>query len=495
MPSSSSSYRLDNSKRKFYDLLDNISSPKINHARTDSTATLAPEQHSKRPRVTPTQTSRPLTAPSSKTRPISANNDRALVRAEPTSTTPSPNGRRRPKSYAPGYTPGKPRLRHKSSAGLALDGAADRELPNYAPWSHDQFLARLKTFADVRTWTPKPMGIGEVEWAKRGWSIAAKDTVGCKGGCGKRLLVRVVKEKKDATGPSEVDDESSWWMGDVELAMVERYKGLIIEAHDDDCLWRKAGCKDDIYRIQQADPSVWQKELKERYAALLTMETALPEVLEMPQQEREKEPFNIDAFAKIVPPTLLDRPHGKENSEPVEGAETTPPISNAINKIALNLALCGWTGQSPNGVNLAYCTKCFQRVGLWLYRIVSSTTPLSSDLEPMTFNPVDLHREHCPWKNIESQCAKGSLEGLSGWQVLVHLVTGYRKHEYMEREREREKEKELAQEREEDVASVHEEQSPRKSRDELRQEDAVKRGRLQRLKRAFTVTKKSKDKV
>lgn len=75
----------------------------------------------------------------------------------------------------------------------------------------------------------------------------------------------------------------------------------------------------------------------------------------------------------------------------------------------------------------------------------------------------------------------------------MHLVKGYKKHEYVERERE--KEKETAQEREEDVTSVHEDQSPRKSREELRQEDAVKRGRLQRLKRAFTVSKKSKDKV
>lgn len=483
MPSSSSSYKLDSSKRKFYSLLDNISTPKINnHARAESTATLAPEHQNKR--------SKPLTPPLSDIRPVSANSDRAVLRTEPTSTFPSPNGKRRPKSYAPGYTPGKPRQRHKPSASLALEGAAEPVLPNYAPWSHGQFLSRLKTFADVRTWTSKPVGIGEVEWAKRGWSIAAKDTVGCKGGCEKRLLVKVVDEKKDTSGAS--DDESSWWMGDVELAMVERYKGLIVEAHDEDCLWRKAGCKDDIYRIQQADPSVWQKELKDRYASLMTMESALPETLEMPQQE-EKNLFDIHAFANTVPPKLLDRPYGKDHTEPAEGADSTPHTPNAINKIALNLALCGWTGQSPNGVNLAYCTKCFQRVGLWLYRILPSTTPLSSDLEPMIFNPIDLHREHCPWKNIESQCAKGSLEGLSGWQVLVHLVRGYKRYEHMERESEMDKE--MAQERVEDVAIVHEDQSPRKSRDELRQDDAVKRGRLQRLKRVFTVSKKSKDKA
>jgi hypothetical protein len=350
---------------------------------------------------------------------------------------------------------------------------------NYAPWSHEQFLARLKTFADFKTWTTKPVGIGEVEWAKRGWTVTAKDTVSCKGGCEKRLLIKIVKETSEAEH-GQVDEDSSWWMGDVEKAMVERYKDLIITAHDEGCLWRKAGCKDDIYRIQMADPVVWQKELKERYASLLTLKSALPDSLEMPQQDG-KDSFDIDAIAKIVPPTVLERsPKGKDDTEPSTTVKTATPTTNDANLIALNLALCGWTGQSPNGVHLAYCTKCFQRVGLWLYRIVPSTTSLSSDLEPMTFNPIELHREHCPWKNPESQCAKGSLEGLAGWQVLVSLVKGHRRHDFVDREGERDW----------DVATVYDEDSPRKSREEIRKEDQVRKGRLQRLKRAFTVSKK-----
>jgi hypothetical protein len=359
-------------------------------------------------------------------------------------------------------------------------------LPNYAPWSHDQFLVRLKTFADVRTWTPKPTGIGEVDWAKRGWSVTGKDTVGCKGGCEKRLLVKIAKEKQTATeADEEAGEDSSWWMGDVEMAMVQRYKGLIVDAHDEGCLWRKAGCKDDIYRIQMADPAVWQKELKVRYSSLLTIESALPESLEMPQQEG-KDPFDIGVIAKTVPATILERSAtGKENTEPSTPTELTPPVTKDTNNIALNLALCGWIGQSPNGVHLAYCTKCFQRVGLWLYRIVPSTTPLSSDLEPMVFNPVELHREHCPWKNPELQSARGSLAGMAGWQILVSLVKSYRRYDQVERERERA----------EDVVSIHEEDSPRKSMEEIRREDLVRKGRLQRLKRAFTVSKKNKDKA
>ena len=61
--------------------------------------------------------------------------------------------------------------------------------PNYAPWSHDAFLARLKTFRSVSLWHPKPETIGEVEWAKRGWVCVDVNTVGCRGGCERRVVV------------------------------------------------------------------------------------------------------------------------------------------------------------------------------------------------------------------------------------------------------------------------------------------------------------------
>lgn len=44
-----------------------------------------------------------------------------------------------------------------------------RPPPNFAPWSQESFLARLKTFSSVSKWYPKPDVINEVEWAKRGW--------------------------------------------------------------------------------------------------------------------------------------------------------------------------------------------------------------------------------------------------------------------------------------------------------------------------------------
>lgn len=49
-----------------------------------------------------------------------------------------------------------------------------RPPPNFAPWSQESFLARLKTFSSVSQWHPKPEVINEVEWAKRGWVRAMR---------------------------------------------------------------------------------------------------------------------------------------------------------------------------------------------------------------------------------------------------------------------------------------------------------------------------------
>jgi len=211
----------------------------------------------------------------------------------------------------------------------------------------------------------------------------------------------------------------------------------------------------------------------------------------MPQREgpNKQAQFDVEAIAKLLPAKVVERLHKeKENTEPAAPTDSTSQSHNDINNVALTLALCGWTGQSTNGVQLAYCPKCFQRVGLWLYgaslptsKSVTSITPGDNDNEPMVFDPIDLHREHCPWKNPNTQCALGSLEGLAGWQVLVSLVKGFKRHESKPRERRKSLESLIDAE--------EGEESPRKSREEIRKEDQVRRGRLQRLKRAFTVNK------
>lgn len=116
-----------------------------------------------------------------------------------------------------------------------------RKPPNFQPYSQELFLERLKTFAHVKKWSSKPDGIGEVDWAKRGWSCDAWNTVACKGGCEKHVVVKL-RPKRKAEDGREID-MSEDLSHDVAPALVQRYQTLIVEGHDDECLWRKTGCQ------------------------------------------------------------------------------------------------------------------------------------------------------------------------------------------------------------------------------------------------------------
>jgi hypothetical protein len=146
------------------------------------------------------------------------------------------------------FTPGKegdrrvgPGLRHVGANKTSTAQVTPRKPANFQPYSQEQFLERLKTFANVKKWTSKPDAIGEVEWAKRGWSCDLWNTVACKGGCEQRVAIRLRPKRKDA---NEKDIEMSEDLAfDVDESLVEKYKGLIVDGHHEDCLWRKRGCQ------------------------------------------------------------------------------------------------------------------------------------------------------------------------------------------------------------------------------------------------------------
>jgi hypothetical protein len=116
-----------------------------------------------------------------------------------------------------------------------------RKTPNFQPYSQEQFLGRVKTFADVKKWTTKPDAISEIEWARRGWSCDAWNSVACKGGCEKRVAVKLYTKRKDAGGKAiEMSEDMAV---DVDDKLVEKFKELIETGHAEDCLWRKRGCQ------------------------------------------------------------------------------------------------------------------------------------------------------------------------------------------------------------------------------------------------------------
>lgn len=107
--------------------------------------------------------------------------------------------------------------------------------PKYCPGDRDELIRRLGTFQELTEWTPKPDKINEIEWAKRGWVCQGKERVRCTL-CHKEL---VVKTSKTEVNGKEVPVLVG---SDIEEALVKRFIELIIDAHQEDCLWRKRGC-------------------------------------------------------------------------------------------------------------------------------------------------------------------------------------------------------------------------------------------------------------
>jgi hypothetical protein len=203
---------LATSKRKFYKLLDNLSSSKVQSQNQAATLNNEPQT---------------IDRPSKRSRMPRSAQQHSVDGSRPSSTSI--------RVLSPGSTTTTTRI--ATSHGL-------EEISTYAPWSQDQFLGRLETFADVKIWTTKPEPLSDVYWARRGWIVVERDGVACRT-CGKHMLVKIgadESEKVDEVS-NEVAVDQEWWQADMEQDFVNRYEKLIIDGHTQDCLWRKAGCK------------------------------------------------------------------------------------------------------------------------------------------------------------------------------------------------------------------------------------------------------------
>ncbi|WPG98979.1 Hypothetical protein R9X50_00178100 [Acrodontium crateriforme] len=365
-----------------------------------------------------------------------------------------------------------------------------KDLPNFAPWSHEAFLARLKTFSSVSLWHPKPEEISEVEWAKRGWVCVDVNTVGCRGGCERRVVVDMasVAKKMDADDGSDGDerdpDELEQDQEAFEAMLAERYKALIPEGHAENCLWRQDGCKDDIYHVQVIRPKVWQPELRTRYLSLLDIADSIRDVNTIPLEHNTSNVLPLDRVWQELSKQLLSPP-------------SDPPVPELSTK-AIEFALHGWRGSSDTGNDLLHCDTCFQRVGLWMYQPgYKSTHAASSSPEPQeagssTINLAETHREYCPWRNPTSQKAAGTLSGMNASEILQRVVSTYareqrRKSDQQTRDVNHVEESDGDDGVEADVISL--------SRTEIDEQDKERESRIQRLKRLLTIKKRPKGKA
>lgn len=362
-----------------------------------------------------------------------------------------------------------------SKSTLRSTGANARPPPNFSPWSQETFLARLKTFSSVSLWHPKPDAVNEVEWAKRGWVCVDVNTVACKGGCGRRIVVNMDVDSQ--AEQAEVDEEQQEDEEDedasFEEALAARYKSQIVEGHATSCLWRQEGCKDDIYRLPVVRPSVWQPELRKRFHSLLDMAKSIEHVKTRP----------IDTFNAKV---LDDLPRD------VVGLSDPPEPSSTR---AFEFAMHGWRGSSESGNDLLHCDACFQRVGLWMYqpdyrRLGTNQNQKSNEDEDTDdtglLDLTELHRDHCPWRNPTTQKATGSLDGLNACQVLQRVVsTAARDH------RRRSANRDVVGDDVEDDASSNAAQTPIPlSREETARTDKERESRLRKLKNLLNIKRR-----
>ncbi|PSK54829.1 hypothetical protein B9Z65_3918 [Elsinoe australis] len=357
--------------------------------------------------------------------------------------------------------------------------------PHFTPWSHEDFLGRLRTFAPVTQWFPKPEGVGEMEWARRGWECVGVETVGCRG-CKKRVLVdfspsryaegrakrRRIEDGGDEEGvfgtarvesvewleqeekeQSEEEDEEEF-ENSFEAALVAKYAEIIVDGHSESCLWRKTGCKDDIYRLPVVRTAWWQNEVRSSFSSVMAIEqdiknARMKNIDATPSAERILRDLPASFFsAEATRPNTATSAKSQTSQEP-DSTETTTEDPE-LRRRALTIALTGWHASTEASTNLLVCAACFQRIGLWMYQIppnertshstkaanssntTSSPHPDNTTTQPQdpeddvsTIDLIEMHREHCPYRNATSQAATGDYKAQPAWQILWNVVGRY----------------------------------------------------------------------
>ncbi|KAK6361586.1 hypothetical protein TWF730_005307 [Orbilia blumenaviensis] len=313
---------------------------------------------------------------------------RSKTMAPPLSSRPvTPSGDSRASSVAPGSS-------GTGTSPKVIKVAAAR----YAPWDRNEFLQRLETFRSVSNWSSKPEKINEVAWAKRGWVCmqTSKNRVRCTSHCGGELVVKVDFDGFEVTAEEVEDDEeideTTQEKKERLDALISKYEELIVEGHQDGCLWKKRGCDKAIYRLPLQPATEARSGFYARYKSLTNVSDDQL-VINLTR------PSEVDTSALNLPEDI-GKDHLKQN--------------------ALILALFGWSKEdNESSVEMVKCDACFRRLGLWLFVKRPSVTEEEGDeFSSMSrLNVVDEHRDYCPWVNPASQTGDHA-----GWEILLRIL-------------------------------------------------------------------------
>lgn len=113
----------------------------------------------------------------------------------------------------------------------------------------------------------------------------------------------------------------------------------------------------------------------------------------------------------------------------------------------------------------------------------------------MAIDLVNLHREHCPWRNPLTQRASGTFRGLNACEILQRVVATFaRDHRRRSLERERGQSGNGEEVGDGDEA-IEESAVPALSREQVAEQDKERESRLRRLKNMFSIRRRPKSTV
>lgn len=310
-------------------------------------------------------------------------------------------------------------LRKWTPGGKSSDKEKQLDAPRYCPGDRDQLIRRLGTFQELTEWTPKPDTVNEIEWAKRGWMCVGKERVRCTL-CNKELVVKV------NTREEEGKEVSVLVPSEIEEALVKKFAELILDAHQDGCLWRKRGCDDSLLRLSLASPQTALPSLRQRYDELCARPAFLPYLFNL----RLPPTFSLETVKSQLAPKFFTDPPPPSSSSNSKTVSSSPA---QIEDVALALALTGWQGLTNPRIgpvpNSASCATCLRRLGLWMFksREVDEATGEIFVPAPMDhLDPVREHRFFCPWRNAATQRNPGSRaaesEDKPAWEIVQATV-------------------------------------------------------------------------
>lgn len=222
----------------------------------------------------------------------------------------------------------------------------------------------------------------------------------------------------------EIDgkEEPVYVAQNIEDALVDKYVELIVTSHNEDCLWRKRGCDDSIFKLPLNHAPTTLQNLRGRYDELCLRKDTLPYEFDL----RLPESFDLETTISYLPPDFFTNP--------------LPSCTSAegVNNTALTLALFGWQGHIHTrlGVQLGSisCEACFRVLGLWLFKSKAVSVTGQQTERPVVdcLNVVKEHRDYCPWSNSFSQngTAKSSTSNMAGWEIVGSVLKNgyYLKH-------------------------------------------------------------------